>query len=263
MFAALLALGHTSDSSSDRDGRTCFIPVPPLMPRHLCHACRNVKQYPEAEPVDGMLLMRIDAPMYFANVSPVRDSLARHEAKALVQANARGTEIHFIIIDLAPVIDIDASAVHFFTVSCQLLSAVLSVCLSSLCPALLQLIWCQEREFVQEGACMPSFLIAFHVHTSQCVQRSCHQAFYGSVHTNRLSSICRQNPTAMSTSSPYWPHLLARSAPCTLSIAYYPWLSPNTNIPSRNCCTYDVLKGHHSRMCRTDSVQSQLRNMPC
>ena len=69
--------------------------------------------------MDGMLLLRIDAPLYFANVSPVRDSLARHEAKALAEANAEGQQIQFVIIDLSPVIDIDASAVHFLTVSHQ------------------------------------------------------------------------------------------------------------------------------------------------
>lgn len=78
--------------------------------------CRNIRQYPEAQNVEGMLLLRIDAPLYFANVNPVRDSLSRHEAKALREAAANGSEIHFIIIDFAPVIDIDASAVHFFTV---------------------------------------------------------------------------------------------------------------------------------------------------
>lgn len=77
---------------------------------------RNVRQYPEAETVDGMLLLRIDAPLYFANVNPVRESLARHEAKALRAAAEQGQTINFIIIDLAPVIDVDASAIHFFTV---------------------------------------------------------------------------------------------------------------------------------------------------
>ena len=43
----------------------------------MCEPCclwarRNVKQYPEATEVDGMLLLRIDAALYFANVNPVR-----------------------------------------------------------------------------------------------------------------------------------------------------------------------------------------------
>jgi len=34
-----------------------------------------VNQYPEAEGVDGMLLVRIDSPIYFANVAPIRNAL--------------------------------------------------------------------------------------------------------------------------------------------------------------------------------------------
>lgn len=88
------------------------------------HLRRNVKQYPEAQPVDGILMLRIDAPLYFANVSPVRNGLAKHEAKALREAANAGTSIQFIIIDLSPVIDIDASAVHFLTVGRPLQAAL-------------------------------------------------------------------------------------------------------------------------------------------
>ncbi len=34
-----------------------------------------MKQYPEAMQVDGMLMMRIDSPIYFANVAPIREAL--------------------------------------------------------------------------------------------------------------------------------------------------------------------------------------------
>ena len=37
--------------------------------------CRNVKQYPEAMEQDGMLLVRIDSPIYFANVASIRETL--------------------------------------------------------------------------------------------------------------------------------------------------------------------------------------------
>jgi MFS superfamily sulfate permease-like transporter len=75
-----------------------------------------VKQYPEASEVDGLLLLRIDAPLYFANVNPVRDALHKYEQRALEQAERRGAPIRFIAIDLSPVTDIDASAVHFLSV---------------------------------------------------------------------------------------------------------------------------------------------------
>ncbi|KAK9843672.1 hypothetical protein WJX81_001934 [Elliptochloris bilobata] len=74
---------------------------------------RNVKQYPEATEVDGLLLLRIDAPLYFANINPVREALHKYEQRALRDADVRGVPIRFIAIDLSPVTDIDASAVHF------------------------------------------------------------------------------------------------------------------------------------------------------
>lgn len=77
---------------------------------------RNVKQYPEARQVDGLLLLRIDAPLYFANVNPVKDALAKYERRAQEAAAKQGTTLHFIVIDLSPVYDVDASAVHFFKV---------------------------------------------------------------------------------------------------------------------------------------------------
>jgi len=79
---------------------------------------RNVKQYPEAQQVDGLLLLRIDAPLYFANVNPVKDALAKYERRAQEAAQKQGSTLHFIIIDLSPVYDVDASAIHFFKVRC-------------------------------------------------------------------------------------------------------------------------------------------------
>lgn len=40
---------------------------------------RNVKQYPEARLVPGCLILRIDAPIYFANVDFLRDKLRKYE----------------------------------------------------------------------------------------------------------------------------------------------------------------------------------------
>lgn len=72
-----------------------------------------------------MLLLRVDAPLYFANVNPVKDALYKYERRAKEIAAASGRSLHFIIIDLSPVNDIDASAVHFFKVS---LGASLVMC---------------------------------------------------------------------------------------------------------------------------------------
>ena len=40
---------------------------------------RNAKQYPEAESVPGVLIFRVDAPIYFANVEFVKDKLRKYE----------------------------------------------------------------------------------------------------------------------------------------------------------------------------------------
>ena len=76
--------------------------------------------------MDGLLLLRIDAPLYFANVNPVKDALAKYERRAQETAAKQGQTLQFIIIDLSPVYDVDASAIHFFKV-CR------RVCLSLLC----------------------------------------------------------------------------------------------------------------------------------
>ena len=82
-----------------------------------CPCCRrNIKQYPEARQVDGLLLLRVDAPLFFANVNPVKEALLRHEQRAAAEAAKSGRPLQFIIVDLSPVTDIDASAVHFLIV---------------------------------------------------------------------------------------------------------------------------------------------------
>ncbi len=77
---------------------------------------RNVKQYPDAKQVDGLLVVRIDAPLFFANVPKVKDDLYDYERRAEAAHKARGTQLKFLIIDLSPVTDIDASAVHWLEV---------------------------------------------------------------------------------------------------------------------------------------------------
>ena len=88
-------------------------------PKSVSLGPRNVKQYPEAHEVDGLLLLRIDAALYFANVNPVRDALHKYEQRAIRESERRGVPIRFIAIDLSPVTDIDASAVHFLSVRLQ------------------------------------------------------------------------------------------------------------------------------------------------
>ena len=75
---------------------------------------RNVKQYEDATRVPGLLLVRIDAPLFFANVAPVGDSLRKYEARANAEGAAGGGEaVRWVIVDLSPVTDLDATAVHW------------------------------------------------------------------------------------------------------------------------------------------------------
>jgi len=65
---------------------------------------RNIKQYPEAKKTDGILCMRIDAPIYFANTQHVREKLIKYMNMT--------PDVHTIIMDLAPVSHIDTSGLH-------------------------------------------------------------------------------------------------------------------------------------------------------
>jgi sulfate transporter 4 len=75
---------------------------------------RNVKQYEDATTVPGLLLVRIDAPLFFANVAPVADALRKYEARANAEGAAgAGEAVRWVIVDLSPVTDLDATAVHW------------------------------------------------------------------------------------------------------------------------------------------------------
>ncbi|KAG9453712.1 hypothetical protein H6P81_006616 [Aristolochia fimbriata] len=75
---------------------------------------RNVEQYPEAYTYNGIVVVRIDAPIYFANISYIKDRLREFELN-IDRSTKRGPEverIYFVIIEMAPVTYIDSSAVQ-------------------------------------------------------------------------------------------------------------------------------------------------------
>ncbi|MED6144695.1 putative sulfate transporter 4.2 [Stylosanthes scabra] len=75
---------------------------------------RNVEQYPEAYRYNGIVIVRIDAPIYFANTSYIKDRLREYELD-VVNSTRRGPEverIYFVILEMAPVTYIDSSAVQ-------------------------------------------------------------------------------------------------------------------------------------------------------
>ncbi|CAH9126579.1 unnamed protein product [Cuscuta epithymum] len=75
---------------------------------------RNVQQYPEAYTYNGIVVVRVDAPIYFANISYIKDRLQEYEI-AKAGSSRHGPEVsrvHFVIVEMAPVTYIDASAVQ-------------------------------------------------------------------------------------------------------------------------------------------------------
>lgn len=75
---------------------------------------RNIKQYPECQLIPGMLVVRVDAPIYFANYQWVKEKLALWEKKAEVAARESGVKkLQFVILDLTPVTHIDAAGQLF------------------------------------------------------------------------------------------------------------------------------------------------------
>ncbi|KAL3369509.1 hypothetical protein AABB24_010049 [Solanum stoloniferum] len=75
---------------------------------------RNTQQYPEAYTYNGIVIVRIDAPIYFANTSYIKDRLRDYEIEK-EESKGRGPEvsrIHFVILEMAPVTYIDSSAVQ-------------------------------------------------------------------------------------------------------------------------------------------------------
>ncbi|XP_022990262.1 sulfate transporter 4.1, chloroplastic-like isoform X1 [Cucurbita maxima] len=75
---------------------------------------RNIQQYPEAYTYNGIVIVRIDAPIYFANTSYISDRLREYEVE-VDRSTGRGPDVervYFVVIEMAPVTYIDSSAVQ-------------------------------------------------------------------------------------------------------------------------------------------------------
>jgi len=74
---------------------------------------RNIKQYPQAELYDGLIVVRIDAPLFFASAQNVRDKIRKYRLRAERKLAEEGSgELKYLIIELTPVSHIDTSALH-------------------------------------------------------------------------------------------------------------------------------------------------------
>ena len=64
---------------------------------------RNIDRLPELKPVDGVLILRVDAQFYFGNASFLKELVKRHITNA-------GTTLKAIVIEAASINQLDASA---------------------------------------------------------------------------------------------------------------------------------------------------------
>ncbi|XP_057438635.1 sulfate transporter 3.1-like [Lotus japonicus] len=73
---------------------------------------RNVEQYPNAHHVPGILILEIDAPIYFANASYLRERITRwiDEEEERIKATGK-TNLQYVIMDMTAVGNIDTSGI--------------------------------------------------------------------------------------------------------------------------------------------------------
>lgn len=112
-------------------------------PAHLL--CRSVKQYPIAEIIPGVLAVRLDAPLYFANVQWMKDKLVQYEAAAAAVAKQHGLKgVRFVVIDLHAVSHMDAMGAKFMeTLWEEYKERGVQLLLSNPCP---RVVWALQRE---------------------------------------------------------------------------------------------------------------------
>ncbi|CAL0300595.1 unnamed protein product [Lupinus luteus] len=73
---------------------------------------RNVDQYPNANHVPGILILKIDAPIYFANSSYLRERITRWIDEEEDRIKATGeTSLQYVIMDMTAVGNIDTSGI--------------------------------------------------------------------------------------------------------------------------------------------------------
>jgi len=73
---------------------------------------RNVKQYPDACVVPGIVAVRIDAPIYFANHQWITSRIQDYYKKSARLAKNFGVEVEYVLLDMSPVSHVDAGGVH-------------------------------------------------------------------------------------------------------------------------------------------------------
>ncbi|XP_058745934.1 sulfate transporter 3.1-like [Vicia villosa] len=73
---------------------------------------RNIEHYPNANRISGILILKIDAPIYFANASYLRERISRWIDEEEDRIKAIGeTSLKYIIMDMSAVGNIDTSGI--------------------------------------------------------------------------------------------------------------------------------------------------------
>ncbi|KAK4800321.1 hypothetical protein SAY86_020808 [Trapa natans] len=74
---------------------------------------RNIAQYPKAETIPGVLIIRVDSAIYFSNANYVRERSLRWLADEDERlAKNHQPKIQVLIIEMSPVSDIDTAGIH-------------------------------------------------------------------------------------------------------------------------------------------------------
>ncbi|KAG9132735.1 hypothetical protein Leryth_014015 [Lithospermum erythrorhizon] len=76
-------------------------------------AYRSLNQYPAAQQVPGILILHVDAPIYFANAGYLRERISRwiDEEEDRLKCSSK-TELQYIILDMTSVGSIDTSGIN-------------------------------------------------------------------------------------------------------------------------------------------------------
>ncbi|KAL4859014.1 Proton/sulfate cotransporter 2 [Chlorella vulgaris] len=74
---------------------------------------RSLRLYPEAEETPGVLLLRVDAPLLFFNIEGVKEYVRKEITKSRADGKKSGIPVRVVVLDLAPVTDVDATGIHF------------------------------------------------------------------------------------------------------------------------------------------------------
>ncbi|XP_073153789.1 sulfate transporter 3.1-like [Henckelia pumila] len=73
---------------------------------------RSIEQYPKANVVSGILILQINAPIYFANTSYLRERILRWiDEKEDEQKHSENNNLDFVILDMSSVGSIDTSGI--------------------------------------------------------------------------------------------------------------------------------------------------------